>query len=491
MFKEGGLHRRRLGTGVVGAAIALATALALTAPPATAATRPATATATAAAPPAATAATPPAAATATPPTPTSAADQVRQLIATKARTCPHFTIESVDAEPTTSDEETDTRPAGYDVTVQLSKPAGGPAEFLVTSNHDAVVPDNAVAGALELGCRRDPATPKSPLGWHALPYADLDAGAIQAGSDGPWRGATTNRFLPTFSATFPEGNGAPVWAKTCERGSQVVSFERTLNLLGPPDSLSFLLTAAVKGNGARPLRWVELIVNGRTVYRSAAGGNYAAGQLDHAALSSVRFGANGFEVVVAKPASAACNTRNAAAQYGVHFTIAGHFHADAGGESVAPTGTISCGKSTCTGQASFPFTFTNEGPSELLEPQVSVTLTTGAANELDYSSFSATENGLSGVRCRSSHPLNTKYRLFCDWQPTPPAGTGSLAFKFSFHIARPHATKAVAQTWTLTWSFPGAYGTGALNAGGTRSAFICGPVGPGCETPIAYESAKD
>ena len=80
-----------------------------------------------------------------------------------------------------------------------------------------------------------------------------------------------------------------MWAKTCERGSQVVKFDRTMYLLGVPDSLSFLLTAAVKGDGARPLKWVELAVNGRTVYRSAAGGNYAAGQLDHAALSSVRW----------------------------------------------------------------------------------------------------------------------------------------------------------------------------------------------------------
>ncbi len=420
-----------------------------------------------------------------------AADQVRQFIAANARTCPHFTIESVDAQPTTTDEVTDTRPAGFDVTVQLSGPAGGPAQFLVTNSDNEVVPDNAVAGALALGCRRDPPAPRSALDWRALPYADLDGGAIEAGSDGPWRGEYANRQLPDFSASFPEGNGTPVWAKTCERRSQVVRFDRTLYLLGAPDSLSFLLTAAVKGDGARPLKWVELTINGRTVYRSAAGGNYAAGQLDHAALSTIRFGANSFEVVVAKPATAACNTKNATAQYGVHFTIAGHFHADAAGASLAPTGTIGCGKSTCSGQASLPFTLTNQGPSELLEPQLAVTLTTAKPNEIDYPSFTATENGFSDVRCRSSHPLATKYRLFCDWHPMPGGGTGSLAFKFSFRVPRSQAIRAAAQTWTLSWSFPGAYGTASHNASGTRSMFVCGPVGPGCQSPITYESASD
>ncbi len=455
MFKEGGLRRRCLGTGLVGVAIALAMALALTAGPAAAATA------------------------------TSAAEQVREFIITNARTCPRFTIEGVDAQPTATDEVTDTRPAGYDVTVQLSKPASGPAEFLVTNSGNAIFPDNAVAGALAVGCRRDPPAPTSALQWHALPYDDPDGGAIQAGSDGPWRGASANHYLPNFAATFPEGNGTPVWAKKCTRGPQLVGFERTLYLLGTPDSLSFLLTAAVTGSGARPLKWVELILNGRTVYRSAAAGNYAAGQLDHAALATVRFGANSFEVVVAKPASAACNTRTAAAQYGVHFTIAGHFHADAAGASLTPAGTISCNRTTCRGHAALPFRLSNEGPAELLEPDIAVTLTTANANEVAYGSFAATENGLSRVRCRSSHPAGTKYALFCDWGPMAARAAGSLDFKFSFAIPRS------TQTWKLTWRFPGAYGTGAVNATGTRSIIVCGPVGPACQTPITYESARD
>jgi hypothetical protein len=195
--------------------------------------------------------------------------------------------------------------------------------------------------------------------------------------------------------------------------------------------------------------------------------------------------------VVAKPASAACNTKTAAAQYGVHFTIAGHFHADAGGTGLAPAGTISCGRNTCNGQASIPFRLTDDGPSALLEPRLDVTLATGAPNEVDYSSFTATDHGFAGVRCRASHPAATKYKLFCDWTPMAAHDTGSLEFKFAFHLARPSSKRAVTQTWSLTWRFPGAYGSSFQNAGGARSMVICGPVSAGCPTPITYESARD
>jgi hypothetical protein len=413
--------------------------------------------------------------------PAAAAHAVHKFIARHAQGCTGLAFHGLTAKPTRASEITDTRPAGYDVTVKVSG-AVEPAEFLVGDGH--VYPDDPVSGELALGCHKPPPVPRTALGWHALPYLNISAGVIQAGSDGAWPGAAVVKALPAITSQFPEGDSGAIWGQTCTAAAQEVRFDRELELPGRPDSLSFLLTAVIRGDDAGPLSDVVVLINGHQVFASAKGIYYAAAQLDATALAAVRFGANDVTVIVRKPVSGACNI-SGGDQYGVHFTIAGRFHADAVGASLPGTGLVSCQATVCNGQATIPFTVSNDGPAEMLEPRFDAIFTFADRDEVDRPYFSAVQSGLTGVRCHFNRIGPYKDHIFCDWSPFAPNARGTLELKFPYQLTRASKSAPVTQAWTVTWSFPGAYGSPSQDAGGTVPLIACAPVSATCPVPIS------
>jgi hypothetical protein len=405
---------------------------------------------------------------------------VRQFVATHAHGCPRFTVERVHAHATTAAEVSDTRPAGYDVIAQLTR-AIEPAEFLVSGSQ--VYPDDPVSGALASGCHQTPPAPATALAWHALPYLNLGTGSIESGSDGPWSEAHVNHALPAFAIQFPEGDSSAVWAATCSAQKQTVRFGRALYMLGPPDSLSFLLTAAVVGSRAPALSQVRLVVNGETVFHATPRDGYVAGEIPASALSSIGFGASTFEVIVVKPASGPCNGKSGQ-QYGVHFTITGHFHADAIAASQAPTGTLKCSGKACHGQAALGFSLTNEGPVELLEPRFDLLLTLAEPGEVAAPYFSAVQSGLTGIRCHFNRLTSREYHVYCDWSPFAPEASGTLEFKFPYRLSRASQAVPVSERWSDAWSFPAPYGPGSVGASGSQAITVCRPMSASCPSTI-------
>jgi hypothetical protein len=407
---------------------------------------------------------------------------VRQFLATHGHGCPHFTVQRVRAHATTAAEVSDPRAAGYDVIVQLTR-ATEPAEFLVSRGQ--VYPDDPVSGALALGCHATPPAPATALAWHALPYLNLGTGAIETGSDGPWIGAQVNRALPTFAIQFPEGDSSPVWAATCSAHKQTVKFERTVYLLGPPDSLSFLLTAAVLGAHAPALTQVRLVINGQTVLEAAPSDGYVAGEIPASVLSSIGYGASTVQVIVVKPASGPCNGRSGQ-QYGVHFTITGHFHADTIASSRPVAGTLSCTATGCHGRAALAFSLTNEGPVELLEPRFDLLLTLAEPHEVSAPYFSAVQSGLTGIRCHFNRPTAREYHVYCDWSPFAPAASGTLEFKFPYRVSGASRAVPISERWSDAWSFAPPYGPGSLGASGSQTITVCRPMSANCPSAIRF-----
>jgi hypothetical protein len=405
---------------------------------------------------------------------------VRQFLASHGHGCPHFTVQRVRAHATTAAEVSDTRPAGYDVIAQLTR-ATEPAEFLVSAGQ--VYPDDPVAGALAIGCHATPPAPATALAWHALPYLNLGSGAIESGSDGPWSGAHVNHALPTFAIQFPEGDSGPVWAARCSAHKQTVRFGRTVYLLGPPDSLSFLLTAAVVGSHAPALSQVRLVINGQTVFQAAPSDGYVAGEIPASALSSIGYGESTIQVIVVKPGSGPCNGKSAQ-QYGVHFTITGHFHADTIASSRPVTGTLSCSATGCHGRAALAFSLTNEGPVELLEPRFDLLLTLAEPHEVSAPYFSAVQSGLTGIRCHFNRPTTREYHVYCDWSPFAPGASGTLEFKFPYRVSGASRAVPISERWSDAWSFPAPYGPGSLGASGSQTITVCRPTSASCPSAI-------
>ena len=170
---------------------------------------------------------------------------VRQFLATHGHGCPHFTVQRVRAHATTAAEVSDTRPAGFDVIVQLTRATG---TGRVSGQRGTGLPRRPRVGCAR---RRLPCHPADAGDRAGLARAAVSQSRHRRDRDRlrrpVERSCSVNHALPTFAIQFPEGDSSPVWAATCSAHKQTVKFERTVYLLGPPDSLSFLLD----GGGAR------------------------------------------------------------------------------------------------------------------------------------------------------------------------------------------------------------------------------------------------
>jgi hypothetical protein len=411
-----------------------------------------------------------------------AAGRVRSLVQSGARTCPHVTIETVIATPTTPSEVTAFRPAGYDVAVRVTGAGGVTALFLVSGGQ--VYPDNSLAGELLEGCRRDPPAPRTALAWHGLPYMDPSDGEIQVGSDGPWHGGHANHRLPSLAAPIPEGDGTPIWAGACRAGTQTVRFDRTLYLLGRPDSLSVTLSTVTAG-GRDPLTSASLLINGHRVLAAApaAGLTTLTAHLRSAALHEVAYGANRFEVVLRKARSGRCNGRGRR-QVGVRFLLVGYFHAATTGSSLELQGANGVCSPSCGGSFVLPFEFRVTGPSALLEPQFTFAITFAEPGQL-VPPIRAEEGGIKRGRCNESERGSLTVVLICTWPPFPARTSGRLNFTVVYGVS---AEPPFKERFRVAWELPGqtsVSGVKVHGAAGQRLLAVCYPVGPGCRAPVS------
>ena len=399
-----------------------------------------------------------------------------------ARTCPHVTVETVSATPTTASEVTAFRPAGYDVAVNVTGAGGVTAVFLVSDRQ--VYADNSLAGALLEGCRRGPPAPRTALAWHGLPYMDPSDGEIQVGSDGPWHGGHANHRLPSLAAPVPEGDGTPIWAGACRAGTQTVRFDRTLYLLGRPDSLSVTLSAVTAG-GRNPLTAASLLINGHRVLAAApaAGLTTLTAHLRGAALREIAYGVNRFEVVVRKTRSGRCNGRGRR-QVGVRFLFVGYFHSATAGSSLKLQGANGVCRSGCGGSFVLPFEFRVTGPSALLEPQFTFAITFAEAGQL-VPPIRAEEGGIKGGHCKETERGSLTVVLTCTWPPFPAGTAGRLNFTVVYGV---RAKPPFKEQFRIDWELPGqtsVSGVKVHRAAGKRLLTVCYPAGPGCGAPVS------
>jgi hypothetical protein len=222
----------------------------------------------------------------------------------------------------------------------------------------APTPVSPLAGEIGRGCTlRDPVRAGD---WRALPYLDWDSGALDVTTSAAWRGAVpAGRAIASESRPLWAQPLQPVWAASCTRSAERVSFTRTLFLPGRPASAAI----AYRTTSSR-VHSLELVVNGRVASRVPGRGGYR--QLAPDALALFRYGANVIELSATKSATRSCNV-------GVAAELTGTFRADLGlppSRRFAIPGTHREGDyfdRRVTGAASgeFDFTVVNAGPSAI------------------------------------------------------------------------------------------------------------------------------
>jgi hypothetical protein len=75
------------------------------------------------------------------------------------------------------------------------------------------------------------------------------------------------------------------------------------------------------------------------------------------------------------------------------------------------------------------------------------------------------------------------YHVVFEGSPFAPGATATVNVTFGYELAP--QSGPLRQTWTYTWSFPGAYGLRSTTASGRDKVTICSPAGPTCSTPLS------
>lgn len=338
--------------------------------------------------------------------------------------------------------------------------------------------------------------------WKALPYFNHDLHELYVSTGSTWSAARVVPaglalgYVPSWASdrklTF-----AAIWARTCARGDQTVSFSRTFEAPGAASSGTALLQYATSVQQRDSINSVVVLVNGTEIGRAARNtgdmnqltGARSSGDrlldLPAAALRAFRFGQNTLTIRASKAAlprgMTACNTgRSNAAAIGVALSMLVTFRADM---SVG-TGALKEYVRAVPDRRrtdNLLVTVRNAGPAVSVEGVLHFTLRAPRGN--------AEVDGVIPVSGSPFQPCVVKevarsvaYDVLCPYRDFPPGGTSVVTFRLPLHVPAGIAVNFSQASIGMEWFLETRGDPRASDNRWPLALVLCGPqpTDPGC-----------